>query len=89
MTPITPITPITPFGNESESLEIDEMTIENRLDQVVLYNSLQLSRDKPGLERARQLKGVLDAVLQVLEADRNLPDQIPIKPTDKVKNPFG
>lgn len=83
------MTTITPFANESESLEIDELTIENRLDQVVFYGSLQLSRDKPGLARARQVKAILDAVVEVLEADRNLPDQIPIKPTEKVKNPFG
>ena len=83
------MTPITPFANESESLEIDALTIENRLDQVVLYGSLQLSRDKPGLERARQVKAIIDAVVKVLEADSNLPDRISIKPTDKVKNPFG
>lgn len=80
---------IAPYANESDALQIEDLSIENRLDQVVLYGSLVLSRDKPGLERARQLKAVLDAVVLLLEADRNLPDQIPIKAPDRVKNPFA
>ncbi len=42
------------LAKESESLDIGKLTIENHLDQAVLYGSLQLSRDKPGLRRARR-----------------------------------
>lgn len=80
---------ITPYANESESLTLGGLTIENRTDQVALYGSIQLTRDKPGLEQARQLKTVLDAVVHALEADKHLPDSIPIKPAETVKNPFG
>ena len=34
-------------------------------------------------------KAIPNAVVMALEADRHLPDQLPIKPTDKVSNPFG
>jgi hypothetical protein len=79
---------IAPYANEAETLEIGELTIENRLDQVELYGSIQLTRDKAGLEQARQLKQILDAVVATLEADKHLPDKISFKPTDEVDNPF-
>lgn len=79
---------IIPFANEEDVLEIGDMTIENRLDQVAIYGDLQLTRDKRGLEQARALKAVLDAVVQALETDKELPQQISYTPTDDVDNPF-
>jgi hypothetical protein len=80
---------ITPYANESESLEIADLTIENRLDRISLYGDLQLTRDKQGLAQAVQLKAILDAVVATLRADPQLPDHVPVTPPDKVKNPFG
>ena len=77
-----------PFKNEEESLTIDDLTIENRLDRVSLYGSVQLTRDKTGLQHARQLKELVDAVVAALEAEKGLPEHIAVKPTDKVDNPF-
>jgi hypothetical protein len=79
---------INPFANEADSIEIGDLTIENRLDQVSLYGELQLTKDKRGLKHARALKSVLEAVVQALEADKNLPDEISFKPADEVDNPF-
>lgn len=79
---------LNPFANEEDSLEIGDMTIENRLDQVAIYGDIQLTRDKRGLENAKALKAVLDAVVHALEGDKNLPDEISYKPTDEVDNPF-
>ena len=79
---------ITPYANEADSLEIGGLTIENRLDQVEVYGDIQLTKDKVGLQQAKALKAVLDAVVQVLEADKNLPEKIEFKPTDEVNNPF-
>ncbi|HEV7618799.1 MAG TPA: hypothetical protein VGO51_11940, partial [Burkholderiaceae bacterium] len=67
---------------------IDDLTIENRLDRISLYGSVQLTRDKTGLQHARQLKEVVDAVVAALEAEKNLPEHIAVKPTEKVDNPF-
>ena len=81
-------TPLQPFQNESQSLSIGELTIENRVDQIELYGSLAITRDKAGLQRARELKAVLDATLAQLEAATDLPEQIELRPTDNVDNPF-
>lgn len=79
---------IDPFANEEESVEIGDLTIENRQDQVSIYGDIQLTRDKRGLDQAKALKAVLDAVVDVLEHDKSLPEQISTKPTDEVDNPF-
>jgi hypothetical protein len=80
---------ISPFTNESESLGIGDLTIENRTARISIYGNIDLTRDKAGLEHARMLKAVLDKVVQVLESEKNLPDRIasPDKP-DEVANPF-
>jgi hypothetical protein len=79
---------IDPFANEEDSLEIGELTIENRLDQVAIYGDIQLTKDRRGLEQAKALKAVLDAVVHALERDKNLPDEISSNPPDEVDNPF-
>jgi hypothetical protein len=80
---------IAPFANESESLGIGDLTIENRTDRVSIYGSIDLTRDKVGLDHARMLKAVLDKVVQTLETEKNLPDKIaPPDTPDEVTNPF-
>jgi hypothetical protein len=80
---------IAPFANESESLGIGDLTIENRMDRVAIYGSIDLTRDKVGLEHARMLKAMLDKVVQVLEREKELPDRIaPPDMPDEVANPF-
>ena len=78
-----------PFDNESDAFQIDELTIENRLDRVSIYGSLELAKDKLGLARVLQLQELLDNIVKVLESERNLPEKIVDKPAEKVKNPFG
>jgi hypothetical protein len=80
----------TPYADDAASLGIGELTLENGQDRVAIYGSLDLSRDKAGLKLARELKIVLDAVVQRLEAAHALPDKVPAPeaPTT-VKNPFG
>ena len=77
-----------PFENEQDSLVIDALTIENRVDQLEIYGSLAITRDKIGLVHALQLKQILDAAVSALQHDPALPDQIAFKPSDQVNNPF-
>ena len=80
---------IDPFANEAESIGIGDLTIENRSDRVAIYGTLDITRDKPGLAQARRLKENLDRILQVLEADKELPDRLPPPgKSDKAPNPF-
>ena len=78
---------INPFKNESECLQIGELTIENRTDRVSVYGSIDITRDNEGLTLARQLKQVLELTLTELERI-DLPDHICLEPPDIVKNPF-
>ncbi len=77
-----------PFENESDSMAIDELTIENRVDQLELYGSLVITRDQAGLERALQLKALLDNVVAHLQSVPDLPAQLSLRPTDSIDNPF-
>jgi hypothetical protein len=77
-----------PFDNERDSLVIDALTIENRVDQLEIYGSLAITRDTIGLARALQLKQVLDAAVGILQNDPALHEQITFKPSDQVDNPF-
>ena len=80
---------ITPFANESESVGIGGLTVENRTDRVSLYGSLDLTRDKEGLGHARRLRALLDEVVRALEGEEDLPDEVPApKRPERVKNPF-
>lgn len=78
---------IKPFQDEAASIMIDDLTIENRLDRIELYGSLQITRDKAGLKLAKELKELIDATVAALQAEK-LPDHIAIQPPDEVDNPF-
>ncbi|WP_052451977.1 hypothetical protein [Noviherbaspirillum autotrophicum] len=80
---------IKPFQNEEEALAIGDLNIENRLDRVSVYGSVEFTKDKAGLAQARALKEVVDAVVAALEKEKSLPEHVQVKPTEKVKNPFG
>ncbi len=76
-----------PFQNEADSLMVDDLTVENRLDRVSLYGTLQITRDKAGLKHAQALKAIIDAVVSTLKAQA-LPDHIGIIAPDETDNPF-
>ncbi|WP_298440361.1 hypothetical protein [Geobacter sp.] len=79
---------IAPFKNESECLQINGLTIENRLDRVSLYGSLDITRDKEGLEKAAKLKEIVDSVVAAMTGEE-LPDKAEVEQPDTVKNPFA
>jgi hypothetical protein len=76
-----------PFRNETDSVRIDDLTIENRIDRIELYGSLQITKDKAGLQAALELKAILDAALAELQKP-GLPERIKLRPAENVKNPF-
>lgn len=77
-----------PYQNEEDSIAISDLTVENRLDRISVYGTLELTKDQVGLQHAKQLKEMIDAAVAVLEAEKNLPEKIAIKPAQKVDNPF-
>ncbi|MCR0983894.1 hypothetical protein [Roseomonas populi] len=83
--------PFNPYADEAATLRIGGLTAENRLDRVSLFGSLDLTRDRAGLDRAKRLKALLDATLAVLEQEaERLPEQVETgRDTDSIANPFG
>lgn len=75
------------FENESETTIIDSLTFENRIDRVSIFGSIDITRDKIGLNNIRYLKKQIDLITGKLEGE-NLPDEIEIAEIKVVKNPF-
>jgi len=84
------MTKLTPFADDAASVSIGSLTVENGTDRVAIYGSLDLTRDKQGLAHALALKAVLDQAVQLLQAEKNLPDAVPPPSAPKkVSNPFA
>lgn len=77
-----------PYENEADCLQIADLTIENRLDRVSVYGSIDLWRDKSGLKAAREIRAIIDQVVEQLEA-ADLPDKVELAKTETVANPFA
>ena len=78
-----------PFADDSGSLGIGGLTVENGTDRVAVYGSLDLTRDKAGLEHAREVHALLGCIVETLEAAGPLPDKVPPPDEPEVAaNPF-
>lgn len=77
-----------PFKNESDCIQIGELTIENRIDRVSIFGSIEITLDKEGLEAAKELKAIIDSTLAEMEKV-DLPDKIAIATVEIVNNPFA
>lgn len=76
-----------PFADESATLSIGKLNVENRLDRVSLFGDLDLTLDQRGLEQAKALQSLINQVVAELES-RALPEALPVAPVVKVSNPF-
>lgn len=80
-----------PYANESEVVQIEGLTIENRADRISIYGEIDITKDKEGLRAAKELKAILDAAVKTLEAAKGngeLPDQVATKASVTVDNLF-
>ena len=81
---------LVPFADDTTSIGIGELTVENGTDRVSLGGSLDITRDKQGLAHARALQALLAQAIGCLEAEKNLPDAVPPPAAAKtVANPFS
>jgi hypothetical protein len=76
------------FENGSESHAIHDLTLENDLDCVSLYDNLQITKDQQGLKVAKALQAFLNDVVQQLENTPDLPEKIQRDDLDEIENPF-
>jgi hypothetical protein len=73
---------IDPFANE-------ELLIENRLDRISIHGSVDITKDKQGLEYAFALKRQIDTIVESLKRE-DLPEKISVEnATKEVKNLFA
>ncbi|WP_457108476.1 hypothetical protein [Methylobacterium sp. P5_C11] len=81
----------TPFADDAGVRTVGALSFENGTDRIALHGSLDLTRDRTGLEQARLLRRTLDAIVKALEAE-DLPeavaDAVDAAPRS-VKNPFA
>lgn len=76
-----------PYANESDVLNIGQLTIENRVDRITLSGDVDLTADQAGMADARALHRLLGDIVARLEA-MELPAALPAPPCRTVANPF-
>ena len=77
-----------PFVQGNESLAIHDLTLENDTDCVSIYGNLQLTKDQAGLAAAKALQAYLNAIVQQLESEAQLPEKIEHPHSSEIDNPF-
>ncbi|MGF6595689.1 hypothetical protein P3T23_000396 [Paraburkholderia sp. GAS448] len=82
------------YSNDDDVLNIqgDALTVTNGATRVVVAGTLELTKDKRGLQAALALKQALDSVVESLQAEGTLPDRIKDEPDAKpgvIDNPFS
>ncbi len=81
---------ITPYANESQVLTVDTLSFENGIDAIAIHGSVDVTRDKAGLEKARIILAQMESIVSSLESAENLPDVIPHDDEGGiVDNPFA
>lgn len=76
-----------PYADDTQSLQVAGLTLENQQDRIALYGQIDLTRDQQGLAHAQQLKAWLDAIVASLSAE-TLPERIQNERIETIDNPF-
>ncbi len=80
----------TAYADDATVVTIGGLSVENGTDAIAIHGNLDLLRDRTGLERARTLRQVAEAIVAALEAG-GLPEDAPqaASGTRTVANPFA
>jgi hypothetical protein len=81
------------YANDADVLSVqgDALTVSNGTTRVVISGTLEIAKDKRGLDAALALKQALDSVVAALQAQPNLPARAKDEPDAKpgvIDNPF-
>ena len=68
--------PFMAYENDTDGFTTGELQIKNALDVITIEGTLEITKDRQGLEAALKLKRVVDAAIDALKRDRNLPESI-------------
>ncbi len=75
------------FQDDTASIDIGDLTIENNDERVAIFGSLNIGRDQQGLNQAKQLQAIINDMVAYLQ-QQDLPEQIETFTPKNVKNPF-
>ncbi len=68
--------PFMAYENDTDGFTTGELQIKNALDVITIEGTLEITKDRQGLEAALKLKRAVDAAIDALKRDRNLPESI-------------
>ena len=68
--------PFMAYENDTDGFTTGNLKIKNALDVITIDGTLEITKDKEGLEAALKLKRAVDAAIDALKRDRNLPESI-------------
>ena len=68
--------PFMAYENDTDGFTTGNLQIKNALDVITINGTLEITKDRQGLEAALKLKRAVDAAIDALKRDRNLPESI-------------
>jgi hypothetical protein len=68
--------PFMAYENDTDGFTTGNLLIQNGTDTIRIEGTLNITKDKEGLEAALKLKRAVDAAIDALKRDRNLPDSL-------------
>jgi hypothetical protein len=68
--------PFMAFENDTDGFATGNLLIQNGIEIITIEGTLEITKDRQGLEAALKLKRVVDTAIDALKRDRNLPDSI-------------
>lgn len=68
--------PFMAYENDTDEFTTGNLQIKNALDVITIEGTLEITKDRQGLEAALKLKRAVDAAIDALKRDRNLPESV-------------
>lgn len=68
--------PFMAYENDIDGFTTGNLHIKNGTDTITIEGTLVITKDRVGLEATLKLKRVVDAAIDAIKRDRNLPESI-------------
>ncbi|ADR35329.1 hypothetical protein Sulku_2679 (plasmid) [Sulfuricurvum kujiense DSM 16994] len=68
--------PFMAYENDTDGFTTGNLLIQNGTHTIRVEGTLEITKDRQGLEAALKLKRAVDAAIDALKRDRNLPDSL-------------
>ena len=68
--------PFMAYENDTDGFTTGDLEITNGIESIIIEGRLEITKDLQGLEAALKLKRAVDAAIDALKRNRNLPQSI-------------